>query len=179
MKCFNSWRVTGLGQAGFIKGGQEGMEKKGEGTVALQRGNFMFPVRMGARIWGGRVGVFKSLLLTLRAFVILNSGQNQVIKISCLKIKDKSYFSMTMRSNYCKLKGAYSYPGCMAQLVGMSFCAPKGCQIDTQSGHQARQGVGSPVGVCAEGSRLMFLSHIEVSPSPSLKIKGNMSLCED
>ena len=48
----------------------------------------------------------------------------------------------------------------------------KGPRLDSQSGHMLGLWVRSPVGVCARGSRLMFLFHMDVSlflpPFPSL-----------
>ena len=68
------------------------------------------------------------------------------------------------------------HTGWVAQLLGVSSPAPKGCGFDPQSGHILRSWVQPQLGVCTGGNWLMFLSHIDVSLSRSLSLCLSLSL---
>ena len=58
--------------------------------------------------------------------------------------------------------------GWVAQLLGASSHTPKGCGLDSQSGHIHRLWDQSLVGVHTEGNQSMFLSHIDLSLTSSV-----------
>ena len=110
----------------------------------------------------------------------LKKKNHIIISINAKKASDKFQHSFTIRTlrkigieeNFLNLlkdiykKTPYSW---VAQLVGVSSHTPKGCGFDSQSGHIPRLQVQSQVGTCTEGYWLMFLSHISVCLSRSLK----------
>ena len=63
-------------------------------------------------------------------------------------------------------------PG-VSHLAGALPCTPRSWGFHSRSGHIPRLGVRFPVGPCMGGNQLMFFSHINVSPSPSLPPKIN------
>ena len=67
--------------------------------------------------------------------------------------------------------------GRVAQLVGASSSALRGCRFDPQSEHIPRLRVRSQVGVHMGDNRLLFLLHIDVSLS--LSLNKHISSSED
>ena len=66
------------------------------------------------------------------------------------------------------LKNAYEALASVAQLVEASSHRPKGQEFNSQSGHVPGWWIQSQAGACTRGSRMVFLSHINVSLPLSL-----------